>query len=91
MSIEDKILEKDLNDCQEQLLLMLIACFRTGPMTGYQTIDVVLFAAALMTDKTDLSIETAVEVLEGYSSAIEQFKQEQENDSTFIFNLSGEA
>ena len=91
MSIEDKILEKDLNDCQEQLLLMLIACFRTGPMKGYQTIDVVLFAAALMTDKTDLSIETAVEVLEGYSSAIEQFKQEQENDSTFIFNLSGEA
>lgn len=91
MSIEQKILEKDLNDCQEQLLLMLIACFRTGPMKGYQTIDVILFAAALMTDKTDMSIETAVEVLEGYSSAIQQFKQEQENDSTFIFNLSGEA
>lgn len=91
MSIEDKILEKDLSDCQEQLLLMLIACFRTGPIKGYQTIDVVLFAAALMTDKTNMSIDTAAEAMLSYYSAIQQFKQEQEDDSTFIFNLSGEA
>ena len=90
MSIEDKILEKDLTDCQEQLLLMIIACFRTGPMKGYETLDVVLFCAALMTEKTDMSIHAAAEVLESYYSAIQHFK-EQENENTFIFNLSGEA
>ena len=85
------LLEKDLNDCQEQLLIMLSASFRQGPIKGFKTLDVILFCSALMGDKMGLSIDVLTETMRGYDEAIKQFKFEQEYSETIIFKTEGEA
>jgi|TARA_R100000084_G_C4605138_1_gene125202 hypothetical protein len=94
MNSKDKVkslLEKDLNDCQEQLLIMLSAAFRQGPIKGFKTLDVVLFCSALMGDKMGISIEVLKDTIEGYNEAIKHYKFEQEFAETVIFKNQGEA
>ena len=87
----NRLLEKDLNDCQEQLLIMLSASFREGPIRGFKTLDVILFCSALMGDKMGISIDVLKDTIEGYNEAIKHYKFEQEYAETVIFKTEGEA
>ena len=87
----NRLLEKDLNDCQEQFLIILSSTFKDSPIKGFKTLDVVLFAAALMGDKISIPIETLEQTMRGYDEAIKQFRFDREYSETIIFKTEGEA